>query len=173
MLTAAREAAAGAVQAVGDKVGAVAGGVAATATVAAIGTKTGGVGLAAGAALAPVVAAKVQGFSSTITDLATGAILGGADNPLNTSMTPSDSPKEALAKALEKGPLTSEVASKLIDGLANNYREDPRMMAALAAVFARASDASPQELKGLLEHVKMEQGSVEYREMRAKEETKT
>jgi hypothetical protein len=168
MLTAAREVAAGAVQAVGDKAGAVAGGVAATATVAAIGAKTGGVGLAAGAALAPAVAAKVQGFASTITDLATGAILGGADNPLNTSMTPSDSPQEALTKALERGPLTSEVASKMIDGLAAKYREDPRMMAALAAVFARAGDASPQEMKGLLEHVKMEQGSVNYREMTEK-----
>ena len=52
--------------------------------------------------------------------------------------------------------------------LSAKYREDPRMMAALAAVFARAGDASPQELKGLLEHVKMEQGSVDYREMTAK-----
>ncbi len=81
--------------------------------------------------MAPAVATKVQAFTSTITDLTTGAILGGADNPLNTSMMPSDSPKEALAKALEKGPLTSEIASKMIDGLAAKYREDPRMMAAL------------------------------------------
>ncbi len=44
MLTAAREVAANAVQTAGDKVGPVAGNVATTATVAAIGAKTGGVG---------------------------------------------------------------------------------------------------------------------------------
>jgi hypothetical protein len=172
MINTAREGAAAAVQAVGDKVGTVAGGVAATATVAAIGAKTGGAGLAVGAALAPAAAAGVQRLASTITDLATEAIIGGVDNPLNTNMTPSDSPKEALAKAIGKGPLTSEVACKLIDGLAPKYREDPRMMAALAVVFVRAGDASPHELQGLLDHLKIEQGSVEYREMRAKEEAR-
>ncbi len=97
MFTTAREVAAKAVQAVGDKVGAVAGGVAATATVAAIGAKTGGVGAIAAATLAPAVSATVESMAARVTDALSGAILGGAENPLNVSFTTSDTSNQALA----------------------------------------------------------------------------
>ena len=97
MFTKAQELAAGAVQAVGDKVGAVAGGVAGTATVAAIGAKTGGVGAIAAATLAPAVSAKVQSMVAKVTDAVSGTILGGAENPLNVSFTTSDTSNLALA----------------------------------------------------------------------------
>lgn len=97
MFTKAREIAAGAVQAVGDKVGAVAGGVAATATVAAIGAKTGGVGAITGAMLVPAVSATVQSMTAKVTAALSGSILAGAKNPLNVSFTTSDTSNQALA----------------------------------------------------------------------------
>ena|GEM_PF-6542630 len=164
-----RKAAARTVQTGGDILGAAAGNVAAAATVAAIGAKTGGIGLAAGAVLAPVVAEKVRTFTSMITDLATGAMLGGAGNPLNTSMTPpKNSPTEALKEALDKGPLTSEVIFKLIEGLAVKYTRDAHTVACLAAVLAQAGEASPEKVSLLLNSVRLAQGSVDYRETAAK-----
>ena len=84
----ARHVAADAVQAVRERLGAAAGNAAATATVAAIGAKTGGIGTIAAAAIAPTVASGVQHDAATITDRAANAVRGQEANPLNTSFTP-------------------------------------------------------------------------------------
>ena len=85
----ARGVAADAVQAVGDRLGAAAGNAAATATVAAIGAKTGGLGAIAAAGIAPSVASGVQNVAGAITDRAANAVRGPqAENPLDTSFTP-------------------------------------------------------------------------------------
>ena len=84
----ARHLAADAVQAVGERLGAAAGNAAATATVAAIGAKTGGIGAVAAAAIAPTVASGVQNVAGAVTDRAANAVRGQEANPLNTSFTP-------------------------------------------------------------------------------------
>jgi phage tail tape-measure protein len=64
----------------------------------------------------------------------------------NTAVVKDSSPKKALEGAIKQGPLTAEVASKLIDGLASKYRENPQMVGLMAAVFGQAAVATPAQM---------------------------